>query len=261
MYPGLRDLVVVGCTIMTLAVPCLALGQGFGVTKKNATLLRTMQPRVSLSDVRIAVKVTSVAGCNSAVADSLRVKIAALIFSNRTLAEDTTNPDRTIEVNLTECNADQTTRNLDKTVVVKGTLRAAYRTIDNRKKVSLDSENLASNYEKSFPIPGASNGSGNGGFLDKLNNALQQVNADVNRPPTMEQLATILIDGLAGKVSQRLVPTEIGFTVPLPKRTSGSGLGSRGGGSLGRHVGGVRPDTAAQGRGRRVSPLWNRRRD
>ena len=235
MYPGLRDLVVVGCTIMTLGVPGLAFGQGFGVAKKNATLVRTMPPLVPLSDVRVAVKVGTVAGCNSAVADSLRVKIAAQVFSNRTLADDPTNPDRTIEVNLTECNADGPTRQRDNTLRLKGTLRAAYRTIDNRTKVSLDSANLASEYDRSFADPDASAATGNG-FLDKLSNALQQVGADMNRPPSLEQLATMLIEHLARQVSQRVVPTEIGFTVPLPKgrleSASDLGVASRWGAML-----------------------------
>src|ERR1700741_1998736 len=88
--------------IALFIIPAASNAQGFGVFKKTVTLTRSLPPIIDLSGTRVAVRVSGIGGRPSPTSELLHAKLVPLIFSNSSLAENADNPDRVIEVNLTD---------------------------------------------------------------------------------------------------------------------------------------------------------------
>jgi hypothetical protein len=214
--------------VVTFLLPAAIGAQGFGVFKKTVKLSRSLPPVIDLSGTRVGVSVVGVPGRPQMVTQLLRAKIIPLVFSNGTLVEAQANPDRVIEVTITDFTTN-TRYDTDRSQVVTATIKAAYRTINFQTRQSLDAKNLGFEYERRFPPPAQpqpaakpSSTSGKG-FLGKLNklsttlgsNAVPVETADV--PPTADRLTTLMVEALAVQVAQRVVLTKESIEVPLPR--------------------------------------------
>lgn len=74
-------------------------GEGFGWTKKTATLVRVSPPKVFLMGTRINVKATSQSSANQALADKIRSQLESeLISADSRLSADTTRPEVLIDL-------------------------------------------------------------------------------------------------------------------------------------------------------------------
>jgi len=206
-------------------MPPAAGAQGFGVFKKTVMVSRSLPPAIDLSGHKVAVNVTAVAGRAQTVTQLFRAKIIPLIFSNGTLVEAQSNPDRVIEVTITDFTSTTRTDPQDRSQVVTATIRAAYRTIDNQTKQSLDAKNLAFDYDRAFPAPAPPQPANKGdkgfiGTLNKIGSALGSKPTAANsgdRPPTAEQLTSVMVEALAIQVAQRVVLTKESIEVALPR--------------------------------------------
>jgi len=219
---------LLGLVVVIILAPAPVAAQGFGMVKKTVKLARSLPPAVDLSGNRVGVSVTGVPGRPQMVTQLLRAKIVPLVFSNGTLIEAQSSPDRLIEVTVTDFTT--TTRfDSDRSQVVTATIRAAYRTINNLTKQSVDAKNLSFDYDRRFPAPpppaqpkpnsGKGANSGNG-FVDNLKKALAAQPPPANtaeQPPNAEQLQTLMVEALATQVAQRVVQTKEVIDVPLPK--------------------------------------------
>jgi hypothetical protein len=220
MLRTITRLIHVGFAAGLVMAPELAGAQGFGMVKKNVTLVRSLPPVISLANARVALHVSGVGACAATLDDLVRAKVAAFVFSNNSLAEDTNNPDRVIEVNLTECYMSDQIDRKDGTQLVKGTIRASYRTIDKRTQKSLDAANLTADYDRRFAAPQNRQQQRPGvlGALDKVGGALSQATGvDPNQPPNRQELTTRLVEQLATAVAQRVVTMDEKLEVPLPR--------------------------------------------
>jgi hypothetical protein len=215
---------VVGC--LSLVMPAVAGAQGFGALRKTVTIFRSLPPVIDLTGSQIAVRVLGLGGRPSPASELLKAKLIPLIFSNSSLAEAANNPDRVIEVTITELNSATRVDPQDQSQLVTGTIRAAYRTIDNRTKQSLDAHNLGFDYDHRFPAPARQQPAarGRGGFIDTLTRINETVDrgrsvlgASPERPPTPQELNTKMVDALAIQVAQRVVLTKEPIEVPLPR--------------------------------------------
>ena len=235
---ALLGLVVV--IILALA-PAPAAAQGFGMVKKTVKLSRSLPPVIDLSGSRVGVNVTGIPGRPQMVAPLLRAKIVPLVFSNGTVTEAQANADRVIEVTITDFTS-STRYDADRSQVVTATIRAAYRTVNNQTKQSLDAKNLAFDYERRFPPPPAAPPPPTDpkSFAGKMNKIFGPPKpapvASENVPPNAEQLQTLMVEALAVQVAQRVVLTKETIEVPLPKgkleKTSDLGVAGRWGAML-----------------------------
>lgn len=200
--------------------PSFASAQGFGIVKKNVTLVRSLPPVIDLADARVSVQVSGAGAC-ARIDDLVKAKLVAFVFSNRSLAEDNANPDRIIDVGLTECYTSYETDRRDGSQLVKGTIRASYRTIDNRTKHSLDAQNLGADYERRFAPPQQRQAAKRPGFLGTLDQFGAKVaelgGKDVGQPPKQPELISQLVEDVAKQVAQRVVLMEDRQQVPLPR--------------------------------------------
>lgn len=143
--------VQLGIFAVSVLMPAAAGAQGFGVFKKTVVVSRSLPPVIDLSGNKVGVNVTAVPGKPATATQLFRAKIIPLIFSNGTLAEAQANPDRVIEVTITDFTSTTRIDPQDRAQVVTATMRAGYRTIDNQTKQSLDAKNVAVDYDRRFP--------------------------------------------------------------------------------------------------------------
>jgi len=211
-----------GILVVLLLAPGVASAQGFGLNKKTVKLARSLPPAIDLSGSRVGVNVTGIPGRPQMVAPLLRAKIVPLVFSNGTVMEAQANPDRLIEVTVTDFTT-ATRYDADRSQVVTATIRAAYRTVNNQTKQSLDARNLAFDYERRFPPPPTAPPPPKDpkSFAGKMNKIFGPPQAapvpTENVPPNAEQLQTLMVEALATQVAQRVVLTKEVIDVPLPK--------------------------------------------
>ena len=230
-----------GILVVLLLAPGVASAQGFGLNKKTVKLARSLPPAIDLSGSRVGVNVTGIPGRPQMVAPLLRAKIVPLVFSNGTVMEAQANPDRLIEVTVTDFTT-ATRFEADRSQVVTATIRAAYRTVNNQTKQSLDAKNLAFDYERRFPPPPTAPPPPKDpkSFAGKMNKIFGPPQAapvpTENVPPNAEQLQTLMVEGLAVQVAQRVVLTKEIVEIPLPKgkleKTSDLGAAGRWGAML-----------------------------
>jgi hypothetical protein len=227
--------------VVLLLAPGLASAQGFGFSKKTVKLSRSLPPVIDLSGSRVGVIVSGIPGRPQMVAPLLRAKIVPLVFSNGTVTEAQANADRVIEVTITDFTS-STRYDADRSQVVTATIRAAYRTVNNQTRQSLDAKNLAFDYERRFPPPPAAppppkDPKSFSGKMNKIFGPPQPAPVpSENVPPNAEQLQTLMVEALAVQVAQRVVLTKEIIEVPLPKgkleKTSELGVAGRWGAML-----------------------------
>ena len=64
--------------------PAFASAQGFGIVKKNVTLVRSLPPVIDLADARVSVQVSG-AGASARIDALVKAKLGAVVLSNRVL--------------------------------------------------------------------------------------------------------------------------------------------------------------------------------
>jgi len=218
-----RSRIPLAILVSGVLMPAVAAAQGFGVFKKTVVLARSLPPVIDLSGTKVGVNVTAVPGRPQMAMQLLRAKIIPLIFSNGTLAESQTGPDRVIEVTITDFSTTTRIDPADRATVVTANMQAAYRTIDNQTKQTLDAKNVAFDYDKRFapaqPQQTTTKGNDSGfiGALNKLSNSLGTAPGSTEQPPTAEKLTTLMVEGIAVQIAQRIVLTKETIEVPLPR--------------------------------------------
>jgi hypothetical protein len=225
-------LLAVVAGIVAVANTCSA--QDWGTFKRTIVLTRQMPPTIDLSGSSVAVTVTAMptAPQGASAAQQLKAKLVPLVFSDKSLSEATVNADRTIEVTITDFKATSTTDPVDHSRHAAGSMKVAYRTINNKTKASLDAQTLQFDYDRRFPPaqttaaaaakkPGGLSGVLARGtdVLHKTSNAVEQAGGKeiIEEPPTVPELTGKLVDGVAVEVAQRIVLTDEHVEVPLPR--------------------------------------------
>ncbi|PYR39430.1 MAG: hypothetical protein DMF93_14110 [Acidobacteria bacterium] len=222
---GRRSIPLAIVVVVSLVAPGPARAQGFGVFKKNVMLARSLPPVIDLSGTRVGVNVTGVPGRPQTVTQLLRAKLIPLIFSNGTLVESQASPDRVVEVTITDLRSTTRIDPADRSTVVTANIQAAYRTINNQTKRTLDAKNVDFEYEQRFAAAQqqtqtATTKGSDGGFLGKLNklsNSLGSGAASTEQPPTAEKLTMMMVDAIAVQIAQRIVLMKETIEVPLPR--------------------------------------------
>jgi hypothetical protein len=179
------------------------------------------------------VTTTPAARQGAPAAQQLKAKLVPLVFSDKSLTEAAANADRTIEVTITDFNTASSTDQTDRSRHVAGSIKVAYRAINNKTKASLDTQTLQVDYDRRFqpaPTPAqtaaAKKSGGMSGvvargreIMHRTSNTVEQAGGKeiVEEPPTIPELTAKLVEGVAVQVAQRIVLTDEHVEVPLPR--------------------------------------------
>jgi hypothetical protein len=191
--------------------------QGFtllGTRLETVVISRKLPPIVNLTGTSVKIVVSKTPSVPQEVADVLLSKTRAEILKDqaRSFRLDDQNPETIIRCHvtgfeLTEQHTTQQVGNQTSTsLVVIGNMEASVEIVDTQNR-GLDSDNLHHKYEQTFPLTGPT-----GGIFGSLPGKKQ-----APRIPTNEERRSMVVEGLARKIAQRVVPIAEPVEVPLPR--------------------------------------------
>jgi hypothetical protein len=182
---------------------------------QTVALSRKLPPVVDLAGARVAIKVTKAASVKDDPVDVMSTKLRAVLLKDRGrgISLDDPHPDtelrcRVTTFELTEERQTKQSGNESNTyTVVVGNMEATVEVYDLKSGRALDSENLKDHYEKWFLISSAqTKGFALPGKKPKTEERL----------PTPAERISAVVEGMADKIAQRLVPIDERFDVELP---------------------------------------------
>jgi hypothetical protein len=189
---------------------------------QTVALSRKLPPVVDLAGAKIQVKVSKNNVVKSEdLVDIMSTKLRAELLKDRArgISLDDQHPDTELRCRVTimEFTDEKTTKQngnvTDAYLVQIGNLEASVEIYDKKTGRALDSENLKQHSEKWFLTGTMQQGKG-------IPNPLQKKPklADEQRLPTPAERVSDLLEGMARKIAQRLVPVDERFDVELPSK-------------------------------------------
>lgn len=231
-----------GCVrfvLVTMAVSALPLGAascfGGGVLHtierskaQTVALTRKLPPVVDLAGARIRISVSKTPSVNEDPMDVMQTKLRAVLLKDRGrgISLDDPHPDTELRVKVTTfevSNGPQTKKNSNETdtyMVYVGNMEATVEIFDLKSGRALDSENLKDHYEKWFQTaaqqgPQQPGKAGRGASIAGVFGHKPKTSTEDRQPTRSEQISDI-VEGMANKIAQRLVPIDDRFDVDLP---------------------------------------------
>ena len=186
----------------------------------TVALTRKLPPVVDLAGARVKIVVSKTANVvKDDPIDVMATKLRAVLLKDRGrgISLDDPHPDTELRVKVTtfELTEQQQTRpngNVENSyTVILGNMESTVEVFDLKSGRALDSENLKDHYEKWFLIGTKSSGRG---ISNPLAHKPKVSNDD--RLPTQSERVSDVVEGMANKIAQRLVPIDDRFDVELP---------------------------------------------
>jgi hypothetical protein len=195
---------------------------------QTVALTRKLPPVVDLAGARIRINVTKTSSVNEDPIDVMQTKLRAVLLKDRGrgISLDDPHPDTELRVKVTTfeiTNGPQTKKNGNETdayMVYVGNMEATVEVFDLKSGRALDSENLKDHYEKWFQTGAQQQPQQNGkaaktaSITGVFGHKPKTSNED--RQPTKSEQISDIVEGMANKVAQRLVPIDDRFDVELP---------------------------------------------
>ncbi len=186
----------------------------------TVALTRKLPPVVDLAGMHVKIVVRKMPSVKDDPIDVMYTKLRAVLLKdrNRGLSLDDPHSDTELKVTVTtfETTEQQQQRQngneLDHYTVILGNMEATVEVSDLKSGRVLDSDNLKDHYEKWFLI-GAQQ-TGRGGVPNPFSKK-PKVSSDQRLPTQSERLSDI-VEGMANKIAQRLVPIDDRFDVEMP---------------------------------------------
>lgn len=222
---------LVGIAFVTFALGVLPASAsscfGGGIVKtlerskpQTVALTRKLPPVIDLAGARVAIKVSKTASVKDDPIDVMSTKLRAVLLKDRGrgISLDDPHPDTDLRVKVTTfetAEQQQKKENGNETstyTVILGNMEATVEVFDLKSGRALDSENLKDHYEKWFLMGTVQNGKGGvpNPFAKK-----PKTSTDERLPTPSERLSDV-VEGMANKIAQRLVPIDDRFDVELP---------------------------------------------
>jgi len=184
---------------------------------QTVALTRKLPPVIDLAGARIKIAVTKAASVKDDPIDIMATKLRAVLLKDRGrgISLDDPNPDTELRCRVTafeladERQQKQIGSDLNTYTVVLGNMEATVEIFDLKSGRALDSENLKNHYEKWF-LTGVTQ---TGRFV--LPGKKPKVSDD-DRLPTNSERMSAVVEGMATKIAQRLVPIDDRFDVEMP---------------------------------------------
>ncbi|MDR3698227.1 MAG: hypothetical protein P4L56_01250 [Candidatus Sulfopaludibacter sp.] len=217
--------------VVTIAVGTLPLGASScfsgGIVKtierskpQTVALTRKLPPVIDLAGARVRIKVSKMASVKDDPIDVMQTKLRAVLLKDRGrgISLDDPHPDTDLIVKVTTfetAEQKQQRQNGNETssyIVILGNMEATVEVFDIKSGRALDSENLKDHYEKWFLTGTVQNGSK--GMPNPF--AKKPKTSTDDRLPTASERISDVVEGMANKIAQRLVPIDDRFDVELP---------------------------------------------
>ena len=183
---------------------------------------------VDLAGARIRINVTKTPSVNEDPMDVMQTKLRAVLLKDRGrgISLDDPHPDTELRVKVTTfevSNGPQTKKNSNETdtyMVYVGNMEATVEIFDLKSGRALDSENLKDHYEKWFQTgaqqaPQQPGKTGKAASITGVFGHKPKTSTEDRQPTRSEQISDI-VEGMANKIAQRLVPIDDRFDVDLP---------------------------------------------
>ncbi len=228
-----------GCVRLALVTIAVSSGSlfaascfGTGVLKvvgskpQTVALTRKLPPVVDLAGARIRIVVTKTASVSDDPNDVMQTKLRAVLLKDRGrgISLDDPHPDTELRVKTTTFEATsgpQTKKNGNETdsyMVYVGNMEATVEIFDLKSGRALDSENLKDHYEKWFAT-GTAQQPQQGGKPSRFsmpNLGHKPKTSNEDRQPTRNEQISDIVEAMANKIAQRLVPIDDRFDVEMP---------------------------------------------
>ena len=187
---------------------------------QTVALTRKLPPVVDLAGARVQIKVSKITAVKDDLIDVMQTKLRAVLLKDRGrgISLDDPHPDTDLIVKVTSfetAEQKQQRQNGNETssyIVILGNMEATVEVFDRKSGRALDSENLKDHYEKWFLQGTVQNGSKGvpNPFAKKPKTSTDE------RLPTPSERVSDVVEGMANKIAQRLVPIDDRFDVELP---------------------------------------------
>jgi hypothetical protein len=212
------SVILVGVVLLTVSVPHMLRGQGFGGTlgmggAKTVGIKRRLPAAVNLNQKRITVEALSAVPTQAELAPVLKTKLTTMIQGDSRFIVDDKNPQTILRLTVTNAYIDQKNYNIgtgasaQNCVAFIGKLEVSYQAIDAANQAPLDSENLVSAINASDPAAAPT-------WKSVLHVGKGACGTEAKS--SMHEAQDALVDGIVREMGQRAAPTDQIITVKLP---------------------------------------------